>query len=131
MQQVIFPYCIYTIAHRDKLAKAASKMGVAKFSEAKAWRTGYDLWNQAQAAGAVMVVVFADATDCSRLLFWGTLTDIVIKDKTTWYSLRELRKIKGDHATQELLLRSTGKAIAPNFIRPYAICRTPPFLGSI
>jgi hypothetical protein len=27
-----------------------------------------------------------------------------------------------------LELRSTGKRIAPNFVRPYAICRTRPFL---
>jgi hypothetical protein len=42
-----------------------------------------------------------------------------------------MRKIKGRHSPQDLLLKSTGKAIAPNFIKPYAICRTPSFLGKV
>ena len=33
-------------------------------------------------------------------------------------------------APQELVLRSSGKKIAPGFIRPYAICETPPFVNS-
>jgi hypothetical protein len=129
MQQVLFGFSIYTIAHPDKLAKAASRKGATKFSEAKPWMTRYDLWSKASAAGEAMTVVFADATDCSRLLYWGILTGIEIEDKTTRYSVKQVRKIKGRHSPQELLLKSTGKAIAPNFIRPYAICRTPSFLA--
>jgi hypothetical protein len=128
MQQVLFEFSIYTIAHRDKLAKAASRSGATKFSEARAWKTGYDLWGKAKAAGAVMPVVFADAADCSRLLYWGVLTNIVIEDNTTQYSVKQMRKLKGRHSPQELLLKS-GKAIAPKFIKPYAICRTPSFLA--
>jgi hypothetical protein len=70
MQQGLFEFSVYTIAHPDKLAAAASRSRATKFSEAKAWKTGYDLWNKAKAAGAAMPVVFADATDCSRPLYW-------------------------------------------------------------
>jgi hypothetical protein len=129
MQQVLFEFSVYTIVHRDKLAKAASTSGATKFSEAKVWRNGYDLWSKAKGAGAVMPVVFADAMDCSRLLYWGLLTNIVIEDKITRYSVEHMRRIKGRHSPQELLLKSTNKAIAPNFIRPYAICQTPSFLA--
>jgi hypothetical protein len=38
-----------------------------------------------------MPVVFADATDCSRLLYWGILTHIEVEDKTTRYSLKQVR----------------------------------------
>ena len=39
-------------------------------------------------------------------------------------------RLGGKHAPQELVLRSSGKKIAPGFIRPYAICETPPFVNS-
>jgi hypothetical protein len=124
----LFEFSIYTIVHPDKLAKAASRKRSVSFLEEKAWKTGYLLWIKSKAAGTEMSVVFGDATDCSRLLFWGILTGVAIEDKTTRYSVKQMRKIKGRHSPQELLLKSTGKNVAPNFIRPYAICRTPSFL---
>lgn len=36
--------------------------------------------------------------------------------------------LRPGHAPQELILDTTGKAIADGFIRSYAICRTPAFL---
>ena len=39
-----------------------------------------------------------------------------------------IRALPGDHSPQELILHSTRMHIAPNFIRPYAICLTPAFL---
>lgn len=125
----LFEFSIYTIAHPDKLAKAASRKHVVSFHEERAWKTGYLLWIKAKAAGSEMSVVFGDATDCSRLLYWGILTGVIIEDKTTRYSVKQMRKIKGRHSPQDLALKSTGKNIAPNFIRPYAICRTPSFLA--
>lgn len=54
-------FCIYTIVHRDKLAKAASGNRSTTFPETKAWTTGYRLWRKAQAEDRDMPVVFADA----------------------------------------------------------------------
>ena len=125
----MFEFSIYTIAHGAKLAKAARKSRATKFSEAKIWKTGDRLQTKAKSAGAVMPVVFGDATNCRYLLWWGILKTIVIEDTTTHYFVEQVRPIKGKHTPQELVLRSTGKHIAPNFIRPYAICRTPSFLA--
>jgi hypothetical protein len=127
MQQTLFEFSIYTIAHPDKLAKAAARKVATGFSERKVWKTGYDMLNKAKAANAVIPIILGDATDCSRLLYWGILTKIEIDDETTRYSVKQIQKIKGKHSPQDLLLR-TGTAIAPKFIRPYAICRTPSFL---
>jgi hypothetical protein len=129
MQWELFEFSVYTIAHPGKLAKAASRSGATNFSEAKPWTTGYHLLAKAKAADEVLPVVFADATDCSRLLYWGILTNIVIEGKNARYSFKQTRKIKGRHSPQKLLLKSTDKPIASNFIRPYAICRTPSFLA--
>jgi hypothetical protein len=75
-----------------------------------------------------MAVVFGDATDCSRLIYWGILTNVVAGDGETRYWVKSMRMIRGAHCPQELVLRSTGKKIAPGFIRPYAICKKPSFL---
>jgi hypothetical protein len=113
-----------------KLAEAVGRTNSTEFSEGHPWVTGYDLWRKADAAGEPMPVV-ADAADCSRLLYWGILTKVVIEGKNTRYSVKDVRKIEGKHVPQELELKSTGKKIAPNFIRPYAICKTPLFLRKL
>ena len=83
-----------------------------------------------RSANEGMPVIFADATDCGRLVYWGILSDIKPGKLGMHSFVRSLRRLRGHHAPQELVLRSTGKTIAPNFIRPYAICRTPAFLNA-
>jgi len=121
---------IYTIVHPDKLAAAATKAEASSFRERKPWISGRRLWREATLGGATMPVLFGDATDCSRLVYWGILTKVLVdkKTKTTRYFVKQLRKLKGGHTPQELVLSNSGKCIAPNFIYPYAICRTPPFV---
>jgi hypothetical protein len=121
-------FCVYTIAHVDKLEMAVGKTKSKPFHEGHAWTTGRRLWLQAQAAGTPMPVVLADATDCSRLIYWGLLSDVVVDGTTTEYRVSGMRPIRPLHTPQDLILRSTGKPIASGFIRPYAICRTPTFL---
>jgi hypothetical protein len=123
-------HCIYTIVHINQLAKAAREGGPTTFPESRAWVTGQQLWQQARAAGLGFPVLFGDATDCSRLEYWGLLTGVEIKDKATSYIVDRVRPLPGSHTPQELVLRRTGEHIAPNFIRPYAICRTPAFLSA-
>ena len=45
------------------------------------------------------------------------------------HSIDQLRRFECSHAPQDLVLRASRKKIAPHFIRPYAICLTPPFLA--
>jgi hypothetical protein len=42
-----------------------------------------------------MVVVFGDATDCSRLIYWGILTNVVAGDGETRYWVKSMRKNPG------------------------------------
>jgi hypothetical protein len=128
MAQGFSDHCIYTIVSAKKLAKASAQGGPAKFPENKAWVTGYNLWQKAVAENLRMPILFADAVDCSRLLYWGLLTGIQFDGTTTKYTVDLVRKLKGRHSPRELVLRSTRKNIASGFIRPYAICLTPSFL---
>jgi hypothetical protein len=120
--------CIYTIANRGSLAKAAEHGRPSAFAEGKQWVTGRVLHQRAVAAGAGLPVLFADASDCSRLIYWGILKEVLVDDMGTKFTVDRVRKLKGRHQPQELVLCSTGKPIAEGFIRPYAICRTPAFV---
>jgi hypothetical protein len=129
MAKALSEHCVYTIVHTARLAEAARNGGPTTFNESRAWVTGRQLWQQAQAAGVGLPVLLGDATDCSRLEYWGLLTRVVIQGDKTRFTIDRVRPLSGSHAPQELVLRSSGKHIAPNFIRPYAICRTPTFIS--
>ena len=47
---------------------------------------------------------------------------------TTRYSFTDLRRIEPPRPLSALRLSSTGNPLSDNYIRPYAICRTPDFL---
>lgn len=129
MSKQFTDYCIYTIVHRAELAKAYNKGGPASFREGKNWATGHRLWTKAQNANLRMPILIGDATDCSKLIYWGILTRVEAGKQTTLYTVDYLRRVSGDHSPQELLLLSTRKHVAANFIRPYASCLTPEFIG--
>ncbi|MCY2991566.1 MAG: hypothetical protein NTY19_27390, partial [Planctomycetota bacterium] len=76
-----------------------------------------------------MPVLFGNALHCRWLIGWGILTGLTVADDGTRCIISDLRTIPGDHSTQELVLRSTGRRIAIGFIRPYAIVETPAFIG--
>ena len=120
--------CVYTIVHKDILAEAARKGGPSTFTENKPWVTGFARWQRALKDGLSMAVLLGDATDCSKLIYWGILTKIQIGEEGTNYTVDHLRRFAKQRKPQELVLRKSGKNIAPNFIRPYALCRTPSFI---
>jgi hypothetical protein len=75
-----------------------------------------------------MAILYADATRCSKLLYWGRLKGIDVDSDGTRYIVANLTPISRKK-TQELVLRSTNRPIAKGFIRPYAIVRTPAFIA--
>ena len=121
-------FCVYTIVDGKRLDRDAKGGRAVKFQEGRRWTTADRLWQKASDEGKRMPVLFGDATECSRLRYWGLLIEIDVQDCGTRYTVDSLRKL-GKHRTQELVLRSTRKQIGPNFIKPYAICVTPQFLN--
>lgn len=128
MNKPLSEHCIYTILHTKRLAEAAQHGGPATFQESRPWPTGRELWEQAQAEGIDFPILLGDATDCSKLVAWGLLTNIEIQGEETTYTVDRVLPLAGIHSPQDLILRSTREHIAPDFIRPYAICFTPDFL---
>ncbi len=123
-----FDYCVYTIVHPDRLEAAYQQRGSITWPENRRWVTVSELLKTARKQGQQMAILFGDATDCNRLLYAGDLERVKIGDRQTEYTFSSLRPLDDGHKPQDLYLRSTGKRIAPVFIRPYAICHTPGFL---
>lgn len=121
-------WCVYTIVDGKRLVHDAKVGGAVQFHEGLRWTTAKRLLQEASAANKRMPVLFGDATECSRLRYWGLLTKIDVQDGATSFVVESLREIR-KRRTQELVLRNTRKNIAPNFIKPYAICLTPTFLN--
>jgi hypothetical protein len=128
MDQALAEDCVYTIVHLNELTDAHRKGQAATFNQARRWVTGLALWQRAKKAGKGMPVLLGDSTDCSQLLFWGLLTSLAVDDDKTTFTVDRVRQLPPGHTPQKLVLRSSGNHIAPNFIRPYAICRTPEFV---
>ena len=124
-------FCVYTIVNRDQLDRIVVEGTPLTRRESRVWKTADEILRQATAVGEPLPILFADAArDCSQLLYWGVLQKIELGADWTEYTVDRLRTLPGRHATQELVLRSTGKPIAPGFIRPYAICHVPEFIKS-
>lgn len=121
--------CVYTITHPEKLSRIeGDENGSGVLSEKKRWANGLNLWHEAQQYGQALPIVFADSTDCSRLIYWGLLGSITIDDEGTRYSFSQLKRIAGKHSPQELILLNSGERIADKLIRPYALVQTPIFI---
>jgi hypothetical protein len=122
-------FCVYTIVSTERFEEARLAGEPWRFKEAKRWTTAAGLWADAFDQGLRMAVLFGNAAHCSCLIGWGILTGLNSADDGTRCIISDLRTIPGNHKTQELILRSTGDQISPGFIKPYAICQTPAFLG--
>src|SRR5262245_55853449 len=115
MAQTFSDFCIYTIVHGELLDKAAQKGGSRTFSEGKPWVTGYNLWLKSKKDGTKMPVLLGDAVNCDLLLYWGILTKVQLVGERTHFTVQRVRELEEEHSPQELVLRSTGKCIAPHF----------------
>ena len=120
--------CVHTILHPDKLAAAAALRGPSTFVVGQSMVTAAKLFGEARVAGRDVAVLFGNATDCSRLVYWGRLTAIDVGESDTHYTVFPVHSLGRGRRTQELVLGSKGERIAAGFIRPYAIVRTPGFL---
>ncbi len=128
MKKLTAAKCVYTILHPDRLAEAATLRGPSTFAIKQRWVTGCALFQAAEAAGEALAILFGDATDCSRLIYWGLLQGVNVSDEDTHYTAFPIRAFRAQHRPQELVLGNSGENIADGFIRAYALCRTPDFL---
>ncbi len=126
-------FCVYTIRHTNDLDAAYRQGGDGAFTENTTWKTGRALFLEAQRHREAMPVIFASAEGTDRLIYYAMLSDVRIEETdpdaaTTTYRFTGLTPIEQHLPLRSLTLRSTGRPLSDNYIRPYSICFTPDFL---
>jgi hypothetical protein len=129
-----FSSCIYTIRDAETLDGMIKKQGGGgELVYGQSWRTGLKFFEDARKEGKRLLVFFGDAaTNPATGIIWaaeveGISIEAVGKSSTTKLTVSALRKLAEPDRFKvtDLKLRKTGLAIAPNFIRAYALCVTP------
>jgi len=122
----IFHSAIYVNASSERL-RAASRGGEPSsvITEKKRWVTGYKLFLQARDRGEELPLIFAQYTP---LTFWAVARDITVGESTTDYQFAHLTALQRRRRS-DLIVASTGAPLPDEFIRSYAIIRTPDFLS--
>jgi hypothetical protein len=131
--EVMAPSCIYTIKVLGDLHRAWLSEKATSFRENTNWATARRLLEDAQAEHQILGILFGTAESIDCLRYAAILTHIDIAqagdDKiTTTYRFENLRQLSKPYRLPSLRLRSTGKPLSENYIRPYAICHLPEFL---
>jgi hypothetical protein len=122
----LFQFAIYVNASSDRLVSASRDASVSLvITEKKRWVTGYKLFRQARDRGEELPLIFAQY---APLTFWAVAHDITIGQSTTDYQFSQLVPLHGRRRS-DLIVASTGAPLPDEFIRSYAIVRTPDFLS--
>jgi hypothetical protein len=126
-----FFFSVYTMRNRQDLDFVMAGGGKAEFRENKSWATAHILFEKATARNLQMPVFFSAAEEKSGLIYFALLDEIKIEnDGSTLYKFSELTQLPYAKPLSSLTLKSTGEKLSDRYIRPYAICQTPPELSS-
>ena len=123
----ILETCVYTIKHSEDLNELLSSTRQGTFREYRNWSGAKKLFEIAQSTGKQFIILFAPAESTLLIHSWAIITDITISDDRTYtdYSFSELQNFETEFYKTDLILQNTNQNIDPDFIRPYAICKTP------
>lgn len=116
--------------HKQKLDDFFAKGGSGEAGEKKLWKEGHRLFIEAQKNDLDMPILFSAADYGSGLIYSAFLKSVELDPDiyTTKYKFVQLSKLKESLPLSSLRLKSSGKPLSDNYIRPYAICFTPPFV---
>ena len=121
------PFSIYTMLHSNRLQQECARGGQHELREGKRWVTGEHLFDEARRAKLRMPLIFSAAEAESGVIYWAVIDDIAVDSETTCrYS--DVREVTPARPLSSLRLRSTGRAMSDENIRPYAICHTPDYV---
>lgn len=126
----VFPKCVYTILHTKRLDDLYQQGGAIKLTEKKKWATAASLFQFAKRNNQSFYVIYAPAEATWELIYFAKIKNIEITaDGKTKYEIENLTPTTQPRPIKtNLILASTGQPINEQFIRPYAICKTPEFI---
>lgn len=122
--------CVYTMRHSSDLEAAYASGGEARWHESRGWKTGRELV-AASAPDESVPVIFSAADRDSGLIYYARLDAVEVDESGTTYSISELSPLVEPHPLSSLTVVSSGAPLPDSYIRPYAICWTPSFLGPL
>lgn len=122
------PFSVYTMVHSARLADHYADGGTHTLREAKRWVTAARLWREFVGDQLPMPIIFSAADVDSGLIYWGRVDSIDVDDDGTTCTFAELQRIEPAKPLSTLRLRSRGRPMSDDNIRPYAICHTPGFV---
>jgi hypothetical protein len=121
-------YCVYSIRHTHTLESWHMRGGRGEFRIGQVWRTGKELLEKATDSKRAVAIIFAPAEDTTFIVGRGELQRLRIRANYTTVIIRDFALFEQKHRKTALRKRDGGK-LDSNFVRPYAICRTPLHLG--
>jgi hypothetical protein len=129
MSEQSMQFAVYTIRRSQELDNAFAKGGGGRFTERKRWVAALGLFEEAKRNGSQLPIIFADAGDtCDGLLYYGFVRELSADDSTTTCHFEGLCRVAAGTQKHSLRLRSTGKPLSDDFIKPYAIVHTPGYI---
>ena len=123
------PFSVYTMVHSARLAEQYAKGGTHTLREGKRWVTAARLWKTWMREQLPMPIIFSAAEADKGLIYWGRVDSIDVDNEGTSCTYADLRRIEPATPLSTLRLRSTGRLMSDDNIRPYAICHTPEFVA--
>jgi hypothetical protein len=124
---ILFSTSIYLNASSQRLRDSSHRSDPSdSIVENKRWVAGRRLFDEAHQRGEDLPLIWSHFAE---LTFWAIAADITVHESTTEYRFRNLTPIRG-YRRRDLIVESTGAALPNEFIRSYALVRTPGFLTS-
>jgi hypothetical protein len=128
-------YCVYTIRHTAELEQAYLRGGRGQAREQSTWVSGRNMLDEARLSGKRLPVVFGCAEGQVITLVYCALLDEIIlgrhANEITIYVFSQLKPIEPAQPITRLTLREQRRPLSADFIRPYALCLTPPFVREL
>jgi hypothetical protein len=122
-------WCVYTRVASARLA-AAEGAGAFEQAEYKPWVSVFREWPREAKAGRDVPVLLSAAEGANDVRWWGVLTNARRRGGGTVYTLDRVRRLPRPIRLSQLK-KMDGSRVSPDFIRPYALCRTPALLHAI
>jgi hypothetical protein len=125
MTRTLHPLAIYVNASSANLRAASRGANPSTpIEEGKRWTSGANQLSESRANGAILPLIFAQYRELS---YWAQAATIELTESGTLYSFVRLQPLSG-HFRNDLIVDSSGSSLPNEFIRSYAIVRTPSFL---
>jgi hypothetical protein len=118
-------YCVYTIRHSNLIKEFSLSEGPHTiYSKSKPWTSAKQMISDARRQGKVVPLLFAPAEDTTNVVACADLMSVKT-GRTNSCIFENVRNLTPPLKKTQLKKRN-GQRIDINFIRDYAICKTPP-----